>query len=95
MRFFAGKPGAKLTHFSRPSSASGTADSEYLFWTKFFFHDLQHLGVPRVPVARVDDEFPAESGVNLAESTLFLATDMGRFFRKTLISALFTCKPPL
>jgi len=31
-------PSAKLTLFSRPSTASGATNRQYLFWTEFFFH---------------------------------------------------------
>jgi hypothetical protein len=86
MRLGAWLAGAEFTLLSRSGSTGRTSDSECLFGAEFFCHtNLTYNGmlnstVPGSPSGRV---------------YTLLTTDMGRFCRKALISALFICSPPL
>jgi hypothetical protein len=75
---------AKFTLLPRSGSAGRAANSEYLLWDEFFCHTNLHL-------QKVGHQGPGAIWTVYA----LLITDIGRFCRKALISALFICKPPL
>jgi hypothetical protein len=76
--------GAEFTLLPRSGSTGRTANREYLLWAEFFCHTNLH-------VQKVGHQFRKPIWMVYA----LLITDMGRFCRKALISALFICKPPL
>jgi|SRR5579864_2853621 len=86
MRTGARLPGAEFTLLSRGGSTSRTLNREHLLWAEFFCHTNL-----RVQKGRQLNQF-REAHLDVYA---LLTTDMGRFCRKALISALFICKPPL
>jgi len=87
MRSHAQLPSAEFTLLSRSGPTSRTLNSERLLWAEFFCHAKP----PRTKGSSIDQFRGSLSGRVYA----LLTTDMGRFCRKALMSALFICKPPL
>jgi hypothetical protein len=77
---------AEFTLFTRSGSTSRTANSQHLLRAEFFCQTNLH-----VQKGRQLDQFRKPIWTVYA----LLITDMGRFCRKALISALFICRPPL
>jgi hypothetical protein len=86
MRIGARLASVKFTLLPRSGSTSRTLNSEYLLRAEFFGHTNLH-------VQKVVNY--TSSGKPIRTVYAFVTTDMGRFCRKPMISALFICKPPL
>jgi len=86
MRTGARLPSAEFTILSRSSPTGRTSDAEYLFWAEFFCHTTSTY-------KRVVNW--TSSGKPAWAVYVLLTTDIGRFCRKALMSALFICNPPL
>ena len=82
MRLGARLASTKLALLSRSSATSRTMYSEYLFWAQFLSS--------QTPMCKRVVKLEPVTGLYA-----LLTTDMGRFCRNALMSALFICKPPL